>query len=70
MEPAMSTITLSAASFGSRTSHWNHFKLGLIEWRRRVRARNELMSLGLGGLRDIGLSRAAELEVSKPFWLA
>jgi len=66
----MSTIDLSAASHRSRTSQWSYFKLGVIEWRRRVRARKELMSLGIGGLRDIGLSRAAELEVSKPFWLA
>jgi len=41
----------------------------LDEWRRRARARRELMALGDDGLKDIGLGRSeAYREYSKPFW--
>jgi uncharacterized protein YjiS (DUF1127 family) len=47
------------------------FKHGLVEWRRRIRSRDELMGLSDYSLRDIGLSRwDAEAEASKPFWMA
>ncbi len=43
----------------------------LHEWRRRVRIRNELLTLTAGDLRDIGWTRAeAETEARKPFWEA
>ena len=43
----------------------------LTEWRRRVRIRNELMTLGAGDLRDIRWTRAeVEAEARKPFWRA
>jgi uncharacterized protein YjiS (DUF1127 family) len=42
----------------------------LLEWRRRLRSRRDLMNLSDTELRDIGLSRCnAEFESSKPFWL-
>jgi uncharacterized protein YjiS (DUF1127 family) len=46
----------------------------LVEWRRRIRSRNELVSLikrncGLD-LWDIGLTRGqSEAEMRKPFWI-
>jgi uncharacterized protein YjiS (DUF1127 family) len=43
----------------------------LIEWRRRVRIRNELITLGASDLRDIRWTRAeVEAEARKPFWRA
>jgi len=58
---------------------WNEF-LGNIrasyvlakeKWRRRVRMRNELITLSDGDLRDIGWTRAeANAERRKPFWRA
>jgi len=43
----------------------------MAQWRRRVRMRNELMTLGDGDLRDIGSTRAeVEAECRKPFWRA
>lgn len=42
----------------------------IVEWRRRVHSRYELMSLGDAELRDIGLTRGeADFEQSKSFWL-
>jgi uncharacterized protein YjiS (DUF1127 family) len=41
----------------------------LTEWRRRVRARNELITLSDRDLRDIRWTRAeVEAEARKPFW--
>jgi uncharacterized protein YjiS (DUF1127 family) len=41
------------------------------EWRRRVRIRNELITLNDGDLRDIGWTRAeVEAERRKPVWRA
>jgi uncharacterized protein YjiS (DUF1127 family) len=41
----------------------------IAEWRRRVRTRNELTTLGDSDLRDIGWTRAeVQAEVRKPFW--
>jgi uncharacterized protein YjiS (DUF1127 family) len=46
-----------------------HDRLGV--WRRRVRRRNELMTLSDRDLRDFRWTRAqAEAEASKPFWRA
>jgi uncharacterized protein YjiS (DUF1127 family) len=43
----------------------------MAEWRRRVRMRNELITLSEGDLRDIGWTRAeANVERRKPFWRA
>ena len=54
-----------------RAWRWDQLKHSFIEWRRRIRSRNELMNLGDGSLRDIGLNRGdAKGEASKPFWLA
>jgi uncharacterized protein YjiS (DUF1127 family) len=47
------------------------FRDRLGEWRRRVRRRNELMTLSGRDLRDFRWTRAdAETEVRKPFWRA
>jgi uncharacterized protein YjiS (DUF1127 family) len=65
----MSTTTLTMRSFRS-TLRWSQFKHSLVEWRRRVHSRDELMGLSQGALRDIGLSRSeAHFEASKPFWM-
>jgi uncharacterized protein YjiS (DUF1127 family) len=41
----------------------------LREWPRRVRRRNELLTLTARDLREIGWTRAeAEAEARKPFW--
>jgi uncharacterized protein YjiS (DUF1127 family) len=41
----------------------------IAQWRRRVRLRNELITLSEGDLRDIGWTRAeVEAERRKPFW--
>ena len=41
----------------------------VAEWRRRVRVRNELLTLSDGDLRDIRWTRAeVEAEGRKPFW--
>jgi uncharacterized protein YjiS (DUF1127 family) len=43
----------------------------IAHWRRRVRIRNELITLSYSDLRDIGWTRAeAETERRKPFWRA
>ncbi len=43
----------------------------LREWRRRVRTRNELLTLTARDLREIGWTRAeAKAEARKPFWEA
>jgi uncharacterized protein YjiS (DUF1127 family) len=43
----------------------------LREWRRRARARNELLTLSDTDLRDIRWTRAeVEAEARKPFWRA
>jgi uncharacterized protein YjiS (DUF1127 family) len=43
----------------------------IAEWRRRVRSRNELMTLSDGNLRDIGWTKAeVRAECAKPFWQA
>jgi uncharacterized protein YjiS (DUF1127 family) len=45
--------------------------LAMAEWRRRVRMRNELITLCDGDLRDIGWTRAeVDAECRKPFWQA
>jgi uncharacterized protein YjiS (DUF1127 family) len=41
----------------------------MAEWRRRVRMRNELITLSNGDLRDIGWTLAeVDAERRKPFW--
>jgi uncharacterized protein YjiS (DUF1127 family) len=53
------------------TSTWNQFKYSIIEWRRRLRSRDELMGLSDRSLHDIGLSRSdATFEAGKAFWMA
>jgi len=53
-----------------RLSPWSAVRTMIVEWRRRVRSRYELMSLGDAELRDIGLTRGeADFEQSKSFWL-
>lgn len=43
----------------------------LREWRRRVRSRNELLTLTARDLHEIGWTRAeAKAEARKPFWEA
>jgi uncharacterized protein YjiS (DUF1127 family) len=43
----------------------------IAQWRRRVRIRNELVTLNDGDLRDIRWTRAeVEAECRKPFWRA
>jgi uncharacterized protein YjiS (DUF1127 family) len=40
-----------------------------VEWRRRIRSRRELMTLGEHDLTDIGCTRCdMQWEVRKPFW--
>jgi uncharacterized protein YjiS (DUF1127 family) len=47
------------------------FLARLHEWRRRVRSRNELVTLTASDLRDLGRTPAeAEAEARKPFWEA
>jgi uncharacterized protein YjiS (DUF1127 family) len=66
----MSTIRHSAAnSRVFRSSPWSAVRTLIVEWRRRVRSRYELMSLGDAELRDIGLTRGeADFDQSKSFW--
>jgi uncharacterized protein YjiS (DUF1127 family) len=58
-----------------RTTNLSGARLGrlkdrILEWRRRLHSRGELMSLSDAELRDIGLSRSeAEVEASKVYWL-
>jgi uncharacterized protein YjiS (DUF1127 family) len=68
----MNTSSQSGTTFRPRAgSRWCYLKHNFVEWRRRLRSRSELMNLGDGSLRDIGLSRGeAKTEASKPFWLA
>jgi len=43
----------------------------VVQWRRRVRMRNELMTLSDRDLRDVRWTRAeVEAECRKPFWRA
>ena len=67
----MSPIKHSAAnSRVFRSSPWSAVRTMIVEWRRRVRSRYELMSLGDAELRDIGVARGeADFEHSKSFWL-
>jgi len=54
-----------------RLSHWSKALRCVAEWRTRARSRNELMNLSDRTLLDIGVSRyEADLEASKPFWMA
>jgi uncharacterized protein YjiS (DUF1127 family) len=72
MERAMSTMKHSAAnSRVFRSSPWSAVRTLIVEWRRRVRSRYELRSLGDAELRDIGLTRGeADFDQSKSFWLS
>ena len=55
----MSTMKHSAAnSRVFRSSPWSAVRTLIVEWRRRVRSRYELRSLGDAELRDIGLTRS------------
>lgn len=46
-------------------------RLQVREWRRRVRCRNELITLSGCDLRDLGWTKAeVEAEARKPFWRA
>jgi uncharacterized protein YjiS (DUF1127 family) len=74
MERAMSTlnaINLSVSiSEPNSSTLWSRLMHRLSEWRRRVRSRDELMSLSDRTLGDIGLTRCeATHEASKPFWM-
>ena len=43
----------------------------LNEWRRRLRSRREIATLGYCTLRDLGLSAGQmQFEAQKPFWRA
>jgi uncharacterized protein YjiS (DUF1127 family) len=54
-----------------RLSRWNKVMRCVAEWRTRARSRSELMTLSDRTLLDIGVSRyEADLEASKPFWMA
>ena len=54
-----------------RSSPWSAVHGLIVEWRRRVRSRYELMSLGDAELRDIGLTRGeVDFEKSKSFWMS
>jgi uncharacterized protein YjiS (DUF1127 family) len=65
VNPAIST------SRPYRLSRWSQVTCRIAEWRLRARSRNELKNLSDRTLRDIGVSRfEAELEASKPFWMA
>jgi uncharacterized protein YjiS (DUF1127 family) len=68
----MSTMNLSISTFRPhQVSRWSQLKIHFAEWRRRARSRQELMGLGDESLQDIGVSRSdAQLEASKPFWMA
>jgi uncharacterized protein YjiS (DUF1127 family) len=68
----MSTMNLSLSTFRlHQVSRWSQLKNHFAEWRRRARSRGELMSLSDGSLQDIGVCRGdAQLEASKPFWMA
>ncbi len=49
---------------------WQSFTDRVREWRRRARSRAELRTLDLTS-GDFGVSRGtADMEASKPFWLA
>lgn len=68
----MNITNLSGTPVRSRRAlPWSHLINIFVEWRRRARARNELMGLDERTLRDIGLSRDnAAFKASKPFWLS
>ena len=68
----MNTIRIGPATLRPlRATRWHAFARRIGDWRRRVRARRELMSLGHADLHDIGVSTCdAASESSKPFWTA
>jgi uncharacterized protein YjiS (DUF1127 family) len=52
-------------------SRWSQMKYNVAEWRRRMHSRHELDGFSDLTLRDIGLTRCgAQVEASKPFWMA
>jgi uncharacterized protein YjiS (DUF1127 family) len=54
-----------------RFSVWSQVKRHFAEWHLRASLHHELMNLSDRMLRDVGVSRSdAELEASKPFWMA
>ncbi len=66
----MSTMNLSISTFRPyRSSRWGEFNRCVVEWRRCVTSRWELMSLSDRELSDIGLTPMdRHNERSKPFW--
>jgi uncharacterized protein YjiS (DUF1127 family) len=70
MEGVMSTMTLTAVTFGSpRSSILHELKRHVAQLRARARSRHELMMLSDHDLADMGLTRMdAEHEGDKPFW--
>jgi uncharacterized protein YjiS (DUF1127 family) len=63
--------SMSATSFRarSRPSRWSQVKQYLIEWRRRVRSRYDLMTLSERDLSDMRMTRMEAFnESTKPFW--
>jgi uncharacterized protein YjiS (DUF1127 family) len=62
MEGYMSIAIINRARLQSISLH-------VVEWRRRIRSRNELMMLSDRNLADLPFGRAeAKLEVCKWFW--
>jgi uncharacterized protein YjiS (DUF1127 family) len=54
-----------------RGLNWSQLKCQFVEWRRRLRSRDELQYLSDQTLRDIGITRCdAHREMAKPFWMA
>jgi uncharacterized protein YjiS (DUF1127 family) len=71
MEAAMSIMSMSATSFRahSKPSRWSQVKYYLVEWRRRVSSRYDLMTLSERDLSDMRMTRMdAFNESTKPFW--
>jgi|GEM_PF-1336579 uncharacterized protein YjiS (DUF1127 family) len=68
----MSTMDLSISIFRPyRSSPWNEIKRCVADWRHRVTARSELMSLSDRELSDMGLTSMDRYNASsKPFWQA
>lgn len=66
----MSTMSLDLLIVRPRRLLWKEVQQSIVEWKRRVRARYELMNLSDRDLLDIGMSRCtADFEASKPFWM-
>ncbi|HTP92027.1 MAG TPA: DUF1127 domain-containing protein [Xanthobacteraceae bacterium] len=66
----MSTTALTQRTFRTG-SRWNQLTHEFVEWRRRIRSREELYGLSDASLRDIGITRCdVAREASKPFWMA